>query len=101
MRETTCVNDWPLRALSAAAVAGIFAGCGGTSHQATTTPIDQTPAYKQGYRIGYNAVLAGRSEDCVPRSALFRKRGQLKTKADVHRFVTGCNTGASDAVRTK
>jgi hypothetical protein len=79
---------------------GVIAACGGTTHDATS-PGEQTPAYKRGYTIGYNAVLSGSAENCRPRSTALRKRGRLKTKVEVRDFVTGCNTGAADAIRTK
>lgn len=81
---------------------GVVAACGGTMHDATQQKsVDQTPAYKQGYRIGYNAVLSGTAEDCGPRSVHLRKTSRLKTKVAVRDFVTGCDTGAADAIRTK
>ena len=37
---------------------GVIAACGGTAQSATQpSSVDQTPAYKRGYGIGYNAVL--------------------------------------------
>jgi hypothetical protein len=95
------VRGWPIRSFSVAVVASIFTGCGGATHHSTAPSVEQTPAYKRGYDIGYNAVLSGRAEDCLPHSAVLRKSGRLKTKADVRDFVRGCNVGASDAVRTK
>jgi hypothetical protein len=81
---------------------GVIAACGGTTHDATKqNTVAQTPAYKRGYGIGYNAVLIGAAENCRPRSIALRMAGRLKTKADVRDFVLGCNTGATDAVRTK
>jgi hypothetical protein len=81
---------------------GVIAACGGTTHGVTQeNTVDQTPAYKRGYGIGYNAVLIGAAENCRPRSVALRKAGRLKTEADVREFVIGCNTGATDAVRTK
>lgn len=76
---------------------GVIAACGGTAHHST----QQTHAYKQGYGIGYNAVLAGEAADCGPRSERLRNAGRLKTKADLRDFVTGCNVGGHDAELTK
>jgi hypothetical protein len=90
-----------MRTFSIAAAAVIFTGCGGATHHSTAPSVDQTPAYKKGYDSGYNAVLTGRAENCLPHSALLRKSGRLKTTADVRDFVRGCNVGASDAVPTK
>jgi hypothetical protein len=81
---------------------GLVAACGGASHPTShENAIEQTPAYKRGYGIGYNAVLVGNAENCRPRSIQLRKAGRLKTEVDVRNFVTGCNTGAADAIRTK
>ena len=81
---------------------GILAACGGTTHHsAQQKPVDQTPAYKRGYGIGYNAVLTGVAADCGLRSVRLHKAGRLKTKADLRRFVTGCNVGAHDAGLTE
>jgi hypothetical protein len=83
-------------------LAGVIAACGGTTHHSTQQkPVDQTHAYQQGYGVGYNAVLAGEAADCGPRSAHLLNAGRLKTKADVRRFVIGCNVGAHDAGLTK
>jgi hypothetical protein len=81
---------------------GVVAACGGTAHHSTQQkPVEQTRAYKQGYGIGYNAVLTGVAVDCGPRSTRLRKAGRLKTEVDVRRFVTGCNVGAHDATLTE
>lgn len=81
---------------------GVIAACGVSTHQPPQPkPVEQTHAYKQGYGIGYNAVLAGESADCKPRSARLRTAGRLKTRADVRGFVTGCNVGAHDATLTE
>ena len=81
---------------------GVLAACGGTTHHsAQQKPVDQTPAYKQGYKIAYNAVLTGEAADCGPRSVRLRNAGRLKTKVDVQRFVTGCHVGAHDAGLTE
>jgi hypothetical protein len=85
-----------------APLVGALAACGGTTHQsAQQKPVEQTPAYKQGYKIAYNAVLTGEAADCGPRSVRLRNAGRLKTKADVQRFVTGCHVGAHDAGLTE
>ena len=90
------------RLLALTPLLGVIAACGGTTHHAAQqTPVDQTKAYKQGYGIGYNAVLTGEAVDCGPRSARLRSSGRLKTTADVHRFVKGCNVGAHDATLTE
>jgi hypothetical protein len=81
---------------------GVVAACGGTAHHSTQQkPVEQTRAYKQGYGIGYNAVLTGVAVDCGPRSTRLRKAGRLKTEVDVRRFVAGCNVGAHDATLTE
>jgi hypothetical protein len=81
---------------------GVIAACGGTTHRtAQQKPVDQTHAYKQGYGIGYNAVLTGVAADCGPRSVRLHKAGRLKTRADVRGFVMGCNVGAHDATLTE
>ena len=87
---------------ASAALIGVVSACGGTARQADPqSSVDQTPAYKRGYRIGYNAVLIGTAENCGPHSVALRKAGRLKTKTEVRDFVIGCTTGATDAVRTK
>ena len=81
---------------------GVIAACGGTTHHtAQQKPVDQTHAYKQGYGIGYNAVLTGEAANCGPRSKRLRHAGRLKTKADVRNFVVGCDVGAHDAGLTE
>jgi hypothetical protein len=81
---------------------GALAACGGTAHHtAQQKPVDQTRAYKQGYGIGYNAVLTGEGLDCGARSKRLRNASRLKTKADVRAFVMGCNVGAHDATLTE
>ena len=81
---------------------GVIAACGGTTHSSTQQKsVDQTHAYKQGYGIGYNAVLTGEALDCRARSKRRRNAGRLKTKADIHGFVTGCSVGAHDAGLTE
>jgi hypothetical protein len=70
-------------------------------HPTQQKPVEQTHAYKQGYGIGYNAVLAGLAADCEHRSVRLLDAGRLKTKADAHGFVTGCNVGAHDATLTE
>jgi hypothetical protein len=91
------------RALAALApLVGVIAACGGTTHNATQQePVARTHAYKQGYRMGYNAVITGEAAECGPRSARLRKAGRLKSKADVRRFVAGCDVGAHDAGLTE
>jgi hypothetical protein len=87
---------------TSAGLIAVVAACGGTTHQANPqNSVDQTPAYKRGYGIGYNAVLIGTAENCGPHSVALRKAGRLKTKAQVRDFLLGCTTGATDAVRTK
>jgi hypothetical protein len=77
---------------------GVLAACGTiTYHSTEQKPVEQTHAYKQGYGIGYNAVLTGEAPDCGRRSARLRNAGRLKTEADVRGFVTGCNVGSHDA----
>jgi hypothetical protein len=81
---------------------GVIAACGVSTHQAKSPkPVEQTHAYKQGYGIGYDAVLRGESPDCKRRSARQRSEGRLKNEVDVHRFVTGCKAGAHDATLTE
>lgn len=94
-----CVRNRLLAAL--APLVGVIAAFGGTTHHSTQKPVDQTRAYKQGYGIGYNAILTGEAVNCGPRSAHLRSAGRLKTEADVRRFVTGCNAGAHDATLTE
>lgn len=85
-----------------APLVGVIAACGGTTHNSTQQePVAQTHAYKQGYAMGYNAVITGKAADCGPRSARQRKAGRLKSTADVRRFVSGCNVGAHDAGLTE
>jgi hypothetical protein len=85
-----------------APLVGVIAACGGTAHNSTQQEsVAQTPAYKQGYRMGYNAVITGEAANCGPRSTRLRKAGRLKSEADVRRFVTGCNVGAHDAGLTE
>ena len=85
-----------------APLVGALAACGGTTHHsAQQNPVEQTPAYKQGYKIAYNAVLTGEAADCGPRSVRLRNAGRLKTTADVRGFVKGCNVGAHDAGLTE
>jgi hypothetical protein len=93
----------PTRLLAALIpLVGVVAACGGTTHHSTQQPpVEQTHAYKQGYGIGYNAVLTGLAADCVHRSVRLRNAGRLMTEADVRGFVTGCHVGAHDATLTE